>query len=130
MQGFEDASVRERLQASDLTNCASQQQTTPGFFDALGIPVLQGRPFTDQDNDNPATGAVVVSQAFADLFWPGENPVGKGVGPNGLSRPPFYRVVGVVGDVTQRRSVQKERSQFTTRSRVSRTRRVGLLRTS
>jgi putative ABC transport system permease protein len=61
--------------------------------------VLQGRAFTDQDNDNPSTGAVIVSRAFAERFWPGEDALGRGVGPNGHSKPPFYRVVGVVGDV-------------------------------
>jgi predicted permease len=99
VQGFEDAAVRERLMAADLTSCGSQQLATPGFFEALGIPLLQGRTFTERDNDEPATGAVVVSRMFAERFWPGENPIGKGVGPNGVSTPPFYRIVGVVGDV-------------------------------
>jgi ABC-type lipoprotein release transport system permease subunit len=40
-----------------------------------------------------------VSDAFAEHFWPGEDPIGKGIGPSGRSKPPFYRVVGVVGDV-------------------------------
>jgi putative ABC transport system permease protein len=99
VQGFEDTSVYDRLRSSDVTTCATQQQTTPGFFEALGIPLLRGRPFNDRDNDNPATGAVIVSRAFAERFWPGEDAVGKGVGPNGHSKAPFYRVVGVVGDV-------------------------------
>jgi putative ABC transport system permease protein len=99
VQGFEDSRVRERLQGSDVTACASQQITSPGFFDALGIPLLRGRAFSDRDNDNPATGAVIVSRAFAERFWPGEDAIGKSVGPNGHAKPPFYRVVGVVGDV-------------------------------
>lgn len=99
VQGFEDSRVAERLQGSNVTSCASQQIASPGFFDALGIPLLRGRAFTDRDNDNPTTGAVIVSQAFAERFWPGEDAIGKGVGPNGHSNPPFYRVVGVVGDV-------------------------------
>jgi ABC-type antimicrobial peptide transport system permease subunit len=40
-----------------------------------------------------------VSHAFAERFWPGENPIGKGVGPSGRTEQQFYRVVGVVGDV-------------------------------
>lgn len=99
VQGFEDRRVRERLRDSDLTACAAQQQSTPGFFDALGIPLLRGRGFSDRDNDVPGTGAVIVSRAFAERFWPGEDAIGKGVGPNGHSTPPFYRVIGVVGDV-------------------------------
>jgi predicted permease len=99
VQGFEDARVTQRLAGSDLTTCAGQEPTTPGYFEAMGIPLLRGRTFTDADNDRPAGGAVVVSRAFAERFWPGEEAIGKGVAPNGRSEGPFYHVVGVVGDV-------------------------------
>jgi putative ABC transport system permease protein len=98
-QGFEDPDVRARLDASEQTTCGSQTLASPAFFETMGIPIVRGRGFIDRDNDQPASGSVVVSQAFANRFWPGEDPIGKGVGPNGHSRPPFYRVVGVVGDV-------------------------------
>jgi putative ABC transport system permease protein len=71
----------------------------PWYFAAMGIPVLQGRAFTDADNEEPDRGAVVVSRAFADRFWPGSDPLGRGVAPSGRSEGPFYHVVGVVGDV-------------------------------
>lgn len=99
IQGFEDPTVSERLSAAGMTSCAGQEPTTPGYFEAAGIPVLRGRTFLDADNEDPERGAVVVSQAFAERFWPGENPIGKGVAPNGRTVPPFYHVVGVVGDV-------------------------------
>jgi len=99
VQGFEDASVQDRIVAAGATLCAGQAPTTPGYFEALGIPVLMGRSFTEADNDAPAAGAVIVSRAFADRFWPGENPLGKGVAPGGRDIEPFYHVVGVVGDV-------------------------------
>ncbi len=98
VQGFDDAGVYERISSLASTNCAAQQHVSPGYFDAAGIPILAGRAFTDLDNDRPV-GAVVVSQAFAERFWPGEEPIGKGVAPNGRRSGPFYRVVGVVGDV-------------------------------
>lgn len=99
VQGFEDRAVYERLQAAETTTCAGQEPTSPGYFEAMGIPVLRGRALTDADNDNPEVGAVVVSRAFAEKFWPGQDPIGKGVSPNGYTRQRFYRVVGVVGDV-------------------------------
>jgi predicted permease len=99
VQGFEDPGVNERLSAGGMTSCAGQEPTAPGYFEAAGIPVLRGRTFVDADNDDPERGAVVVSQAFAERFWPGEDPIGKGVAPNGRTVPPFYHVVGVVGDV-------------------------------
>jgi len=69
----------------------------PGVFETLGIPLLGGRDFTDQD----ASGAplvAIVNKALADEAWPGENPVGKRIskdGPNG----PWREVVGVLKTV-------------------------------
>src|SRR5690606_38936684 len=67
-------------------------------FEALGIPLLSGRTLTRPDLDDPVRASAVVSRAFAERFWPGEDPIGKGVGST-RTDPPFFRVVGVVGDV-------------------------------
>jgi predicted permease len=99
VQGFEDPAVRQRLVDAGGTSCAGQEPTSPGYFEAMGIPVIRGRSFRQEDLDHPERGSVVVSKAFAERFWPGENPIGKGVGPNGFTKQQFYRVVGVVGDV-------------------------------
>jgi predicted permease len=99
VQGFEEPVVYDRIKAAGLTTCAGQAPTMPGYFEALRIPLVMGRYLTDDDNLAPERGAVVVTKSFADRFWPGENPIGKGVNPNGRSKPPFYHVVGVVGDV-------------------------------
>jgi ABC-type antimicrobial peptide transport system permease subunit len=42
---------------------------------------------------------VVVTQALADRLWPGENPIGKGIGSNGEGSHVWYRVVGVVPEI-------------------------------
>jgi putative ABC transport system permease protein len=102
VQAFGDSRVYDRLRDAGMTTCAGQEATTPGYFEAAGIPLLRGRPFTDSDNDNPSQGAVVVSRAFAERFWPGEDPLGKRVAPNGRTEGPFYEVVGMVGDVPAR----------------------------
>ncbi len=99
VQGFEEPAVFARLKEAGLTTCAGQVTATPGYLETLGIPLLAGRFLTDEDHFAPERGAVVVSKAFADRFWPGENPLGKRVAPNGQSEPPFYQVVGVAGDV-------------------------------
>jgi putative ABC transport system permease protein len=99
VQGFEDPVVRQRIADAGGTLCAGQEPTSPGYFEAMGIPVLSGRSLTQDDLDHPERGSVVVSKAFAERFWPGEDPIGKGVGPNGFTKQQFYRVVGVVGDV-------------------------------
>lgn len=101
VQGFEDESTYDRVRAAGMTTCAGQSRVTPGYFETLGIPVLAGRALEPGDNDDPNRAAVVVSQAFADRFWPGEDPIGKGIGPGGRTIPPYYHVVGVVGDVAK-----------------------------
>jgi predicted permease len=66
-------------------------RVSPGYFEAMGIPLLEGRGFTDEDGaDGP--GAIVVNQRFADRFWPGESPIGKQVSTAGMDR----TVVGLV----------------------------------
>jgi len=78
---------------------ASYRVVTPGYFRAIGIPVLEGREIDERDN---ATGqqVVVVSRSLADLAWPHADPIGHRITfdphtPNA----PLYSVVGVVGDV-------------------------------
>ena len=95
-QEFEDPAARERLGASDLNSCAVFALATPGWFDAMGVPVLRGRAFEESDLDDPAVGAVVVSRAFAERFYPGEDPLGKRIAAYGA---PWHTIVGVVGDV-------------------------------
>jgi predicted permease len=66
-------------------------RVSPGYFEAMGIPLLHGRAFTEEDGAD-APGAIIVNQHFADRFWPGENPIGKQVSSAGMDR----TVVGVV----------------------------------
>ncbi|MCY3623553.1 MAG: ADOP family duplicated permease [Gammaproteobacteria bacterium] len=105
-QGFDEPAVHRRVEAAGLTYCAAQAVATPGYFEAVGIPMIRGRGFTHADLDNPAEGVVVVSSAFAERFWPGEDPLGKRVSPYGGSVH-WYRVIGVAGDV-YRGSVQEK----------------------
>jgi len=101
VQGFEETEIYERMRDAGLTTCAGQERVTPGYFEALGIPIEEGRTFETGDFEDPARAAVVVSRAFAERFWPGQSAIGKGVGP-GRTDPPFFRVVGVAGDVPAR----------------------------
>jgi predicted permease len=68
----------------------------PGFFAALGIPLLQGRYFTMQDRDDHAN-RIIISYQLARQYFPGENPIGKHliVSARDNAR---YEIVGVVGD--------------------------------
>jgi putative ABC transport system permease protein len=68
---------------------------SPGYFAALGIPVVRGRVFGPRDDAAGAPRVLVVSQATARRYWPGADPVGERVM---LEETPFT-VIGVVGDV-------------------------------
>jgi putative ABC transport system permease protein len=79
---------------------ASIHTVTPGYFAAMGMPVLQGRSFTQAD-DADAPRVVIVNRAFATEHFPNGGALGGMIRfGRDLSRPPFT-VVGVVGDVTQ-----------------------------
>jgi putative ABC transport system permease protein len=71
-------------------------KASPGYTDALGIAVLQGRFFEDGDRPGAAPVAVV-NRSFAERWMPGGDPVGRFVDFEGASR----QIVGVVEDVQQ-----------------------------
>jgi putative ABC transport system permease protein len=66
-----------------------------GYFRALGIPVLQGRPITNEDRDGTRR-VIVINQAFAGRFFPGRDAVGKRILLGSDTR---TEVVGIVGNV-------------------------------
>jgi predicted permease len=72
----------------------------PRYFETLGIPVLNGREFADDDG-RASRFVVIVNERLAQMFWPGQDPIGKGVRvPE--SGNPTAQVVGVVRDVKYR----------------------------
>jgi putative ABC transport system permease protein len=72
-------------------------QVTPDYFRAMGIPLLSGRYFTENDNaDSP--GVLLLNKALALKLFPGEDPVGKRVNLFNGNRD-YASVIGVVGDV-------------------------------
>ncbi len=68
-----------------------------GYFDTLRIPVVQGRAFTDDDSET-APNVVILDQAAASHYWPGQNPIGRRLHVGGAWR----TVVGVVRQTTHR----------------------------
>jgi putative ABC transport system permease protein len=72
---------------------------TPDYFKAMGIPLLGGRLFTEQDNKN-AHRVAIINETMARTYFPDEDPIGKGINvTNGPER--FREIVGIVGDVKQ-----------------------------
>jgi len=72
---------------------------TPSFFQTMGIALLAGREFTEQDGLESQPVAVI-NDTFAKRFWPGEDPIGRRFkfGDSG-SNAPWMTIVGVVGDM-------------------------------
>ena len=66
-----------------------------GFFQTLGIPLLSGRDFTENDNQQ-APKVMIINEAMAKRFWPDQNPVGKRLKLFGDQD--FREVVGLVAD--------------------------------
>jgi putative ABC transport system permease protein len=81
------------------TEVANFRRVTPDFFRAMGIPLVQGRLFTEED-DESRSAVVIVSQEMARRYWPGANPIGQRIQRvRNVPDNPWLTVVGVVGDV-------------------------------
>ncbi|HUP43037.1 MAG TPA: ABC transporter permease [Thermoanaerobaculia bacterium] len=76
---------------------------TPGYFEALGIPLLDGRTFTSEDRED-SLPVVIVDRWLAERFWPGESAVGQRIAQgvpelDDEGRIEWRTIVGVVGEV-------------------------------
>ena len=79
-------------------NRVAYRAVSPGYFRAMGIPILRGRAFTEDDRkERPAVA--VVSEAMARRFWPNEDPTGKRITLNNPTTGPWMTIVGVAGSV-------------------------------
>jgi predicted permease len=79
---------------------AAGRLASPGLVEALGIPMLRGRFFTDEDTAS-APPVVVVNQAFVNQYLPGQDPIGRTLSMAKKGRFAEMRIVGVIGDVKQ-----------------------------
>ena len=87
----------------------SWRYVTPGYFATLGIPIVRGRPFTEQDRD-PAAFPVILSESLARRLFPREDPIGKRIlkGPQGQ----WTVVTGVARDVTNLGATRESWPEF------------------
>jgi predicted permease len=88
------APVRLPSQSEDEAREVELNAVTPGYFSLIGIPIVRGRTFTDDEVANDAP-VVIVTEATARNWWPGQDPIGQAL----LNRMGVeLRVVGVARD--------------------------------
>jgi len=84
----------------DEENSALINKVSAQYFETAGVPIVRGRGISEQDRPG-APPVVVVNEAFARRFWPGQDPIGKRLRSGG-STGPWRMVVGVSRDVKGR----------------------------
>ena len=83
----------------------------PNYFGTMGIPLIAGRDFIEQDNVQ-GKPVVVVTEKTAKHYWPGQSPIGKRLKTSATSSPEAWReVVGVVKDVRQNDFIAEPKMQ-------------------
>ena len=112
LPGVQDAAIVNQLPMNDVTanssfdvegrtansdiNIADMQLISPDYFHVLGISLIRGRFFTDEDANLPPL-YVMVNQTFARKVWPGTDPIGKRI--RLRQNAPWLSVIGIVADI-------------------------------
>src|SRR5215831_1251049 len=87
----------------DLGVRVDANRIAPRYFQTLGIPILEGREFSEADREG-APLVAIINAKLAHRLWPGENPLGKHLAApfyNGPPRPPV-EIVGIAKDTKHR----------------------------
>jgi predicted permease len=92
---------------------ARYHMATPGYFTALGIPLVAGRFFTEADKEG-APRTLIINRIMADRYWPGENVIGKRMSfdDQPKSDKDWITIVGVVGDVKDQPNSPEAKTAF------------------
>jgi macrolide transport system ATP-binding/permease protein len=72
-------------------------RVSKGFLDSIGVPVVRGRGFKEQDS-NASQPVALVNQSFAKRFFPNQDPIGKHFGTGGEQYSGSWEIVGVFAD--------------------------------
>jgi putative ABC transport system permease protein len=95
---FFDEIFKDQAHMGDADYCVASE----GFFNTLGIPLLNGRLFDSRDTKD-SLHVAVVSKSLADEKWPNQNPIGQTVEFGNMDGDPrLLTIVGVVGDMRDR----------------------------
>src|SRR5438105_3650360 len=93
--------IEEHPIATGQQPVAQVNVVSPDYFQTVRAPIRSGRAFNERD-DRTSPPVAIVSESFAKQFFPGEDPIGKRIIPNGSidpGKPPVREIVGVVADM-------------------------------
>jgi predicted permease len=76
----------------------ANRYVTPEYFATMGIALIRGREFTDEDHAD-APRVALVDETLASRYWPNQDPIGQRIGPS--SKGPWSTIVGVVHHIHQ-----------------------------
>ncbi len=84
--------------AGEIPPIVARKPVSPGYFEALRVPLRAGRMFDRSDHEQ-RSAVVLIDEALARRFWAGESPIGRAISVGGSpgDRTPWYTIVGVVG---------------------------------
>jgi putative ABC transport system permease protein len=78
---------------------ALHSRVSPGYFDAMRIPLVRGRGFSDEDRAG-ASPVAMVSETLARRYFPGEDPIGRRIRPvSRFGSQDWRTIVGIASDV-------------------------------
>ncbi len=87
---------------------------SPDYFKTMQVPILAGRDFSERDNAK-SQPVVIVDDAFARKYFPGENVIGKRIQPgasSGSGEPPWREIIGVVGNMKMKAKLPLDRTMY------------------
>ena len=90
--------IEGRLVPKTDQRCAEARSASPDYFESMGIPIVRGRRFLPGDTASAAR-VVVVNEAMARQFFPGEDPIGRRIIYSSRRQNDPRTIVGIVGDV-------------------------------
>jgi putative ABC transport system permease protein len=93
-----DLTIENRTFGPGETPAVSFRRILPNYFQAMGIPLLQGREFDDRDTGGKPD-VVIINQKMAERYWPNGDAVGGRIKIGPPEKQAWLTIVGVVGNV-------------------------------
>ena len=72
---------------------------SPALFETIGLPLVSGRTFTEQENENPDANVALINARLAARLWPDSSPLDRRIGFRAGDDIQWLRIVGVAPDV-------------------------------